>query len=48
MKIEDFTRPGLLTLGAVGVAGLAATALAGFAVGVAVVDAVRIFHQFRS
>jgi len=36
MKIEDFTRPGLLKLGALGVAGLAATALAGFAVGVAV------------
>ncbi len=36
MKIEDFTRPSLLTLGALGVAGLAATALAGFAVGVAV------------
>jgi hypothetical protein len=36
MKIEDFTRPSLLALGVLGVAGLAATALAGFAVGVAV------------
>ena len=36
MKIEDFTRPSLLTLGVLGVVGLAATALAGFAVGVAV------------
>ena len=36
MKIEEFTRPSLLTLGALGVAGLAATALAGFSVGVAV------------
>ncbi len=36
MKFDDITRPGLLTLGALGVAGLAATALAGFAVGMAV------------
>lgn len=36
MKFEDIARPGLLTLGALGVAGLAATALAGFAVGMAV------------
>jgi hypothetical protein len=36
MKIEDLTRPSLLTLGALGIAGLAATALAGFAVGMAV------------
>ncbi|MBX3637511.1 MAG: hypothetical protein KF683_19250, partial [Rubrivivax sp.] len=36
MKSEDLTRPGLLSLGLLGAAGLAATALAGFAVGMAV------------
>lgn len=36
MKIEDLTRPGIMVLAALGAAGLAATALAGFAVGVAV------------
>jgi hypothetical protein len=36
MKIEDLTRPGIMVLAALGAAGLAATALAGFAAGVAV------------
>lgn len=36
MKIEDLTRPPLLTVGVVGVVGLAAVAAAGFALGMAV------------